>query len=102
MAELRKHFRPEFLNRIDEIIIFDALDREQIKSIVKLQLENVKQAAHGQDIDLAFDESLVHHLASEGYQPEFGARELRKVCINHARLSCQINERLRRLRNETS
>jgi ATP-dependent Clp protease ATP-binding subunit ClpC len=78
LAVLRTHFRPEFLNRIDEIIIFQALDRAQIKLIVGLQLERVRRMAHSQDIDLVFDDSLVEHFAREGYQPEYGARELRR------------------------
>jgi ATP-dependent Clp protease ATP-binding subunit ClpC len=78
MDVLRQHFRPEFLNRIDEIIIFHALDRDQIQDIVRLQLEQVRRAAEGQGIRLEFDESLIRYLADEGYQPEFGARELRR------------------------
>ncbi len=78
MSALRQHFRPEFLNRIDEIIIFHALDRAQIKTIVRMQLERVRQTAHGQDITLQFDDSLIDHLAEAGYQPEFGARELKR------------------------
>ncbi|WP_211596756.1 ATP-dependent Clp protease ATP-binding subunit [Phreatobacter stygius] len=78
MQVLRRHFRPEFINRIDEIIIFDALNREQIKTIVKLQLDQVRQAARGQDVELVFEDSLIEHLAEVGYQPEFGARELKR------------------------
>jgi ATP-dependent Clp protease ATP-binding subunit ClpC len=78
MAVLRNHFRPEFLNRIDEIIIFDPLSKAQIGSIVELQLNLVRQTALGQGITLSFDPSLVGHLADEGYQPQFGARELRR------------------------
>ncbi|WP_442000606.1 ATP-dependent Clp protease ATP-binding subunit [Microvirga sp. 2TAF3] len=79
MDVLRSHFRPEFLNRIDEIIIFHALKREQIRDIVNLQLDRVKRIAHGQGVELEFEESLVEHLAEEGYRPEFGARELRRL-----------------------
>jgi len=75
---LRKYLRPEFLNRIDEIIVFHALDREQIRKIVGLQLERVKRMAKGQGITLEFDESIVDHLADVGYRPEYGARELRR------------------------
>jgi ATP-dependent Clp protease ATP-binding subunit ClpC len=75
---LRDFFRPEFLNRLDEIIIFEALDQDQIKQIVVLQLERVKRIARGQAIELNFDKSVTEHLAKIGYQPEFGARELRR------------------------
>jgi ATP-dependent Clp protease ATP-binding subunit ClpC len=78
MTLLRRHLRPEFLNRIDEVIIFHALDRAQIRQIMGLQLERVKRMAHGQGITLEFDDSLVDHLADLGYQPEYGARELRR------------------------
>jgi ATP-dependent Clp protease ATP-binding subunit ClpC len=79
MDVLRGHFRPEFLNRIDEIIVFHSLTREQIRDIVNLQLERVKRTAHGQGIDLEFDATLIDHLAAVGYQPEYGARELRRI-----------------------
>ncbi|ACP21566.1 carboxy-terminus of ATPase with conserved AAA-2 domain (plasmid) [Sinorhizobium fredii NGR234] len=79
MEVLRGHFRPEFINRIDEIIVFQSLSREEIKAIVELQLERVKRTAHGQGIELEIDASLIDYLASEGYRPEFGARELRRL-----------------------
>jgi len=78
MEVLRLHFRPEFLNRIDDIIVFRALDRDQIKQIVELQLERVRRTASGQGVTLEFDPSVIDHLAEIGFQPEFGARELRR------------------------
>ncbi|HYZ62590.1 MAG TPA: AAA family ATPase [Acetobacteraceae bacterium] len=79
MDVLRGHFRPEFLNRIDEVIVFQALDRAQIRSIVELQLERVRRTARGQGIELEFDPSLIDHFAAAGFRPEFGARELRRL-----------------------
>jgi ATP-dependent Clp protease ATP-binding subunit ClpC len=79
MDVLRGHFRPEFLNRIDEIIVFQALGRSEIRSIVELQLARVRRTAHGQGVDLVIDGSLVDHLAAAGFRPEFGARELRRL-----------------------
>jgi ATP-dependent Clp protease ATP-binding subunit ClpC len=79
MEVLRGHFRPEFLNRIDEIIVFHSLTREQIRNIVDLQLERVRRTAHGQGVELVLDDSLIEHLAATGYRPEFGARELRRL-----------------------
>jgi ATP-dependent Clp protease ATP-binding subunit ClpC len=79
MEVLRAHFRPEFINRIDEIIVFHSLGREQIRAIVELQLERVRRTAHGQGIELVIEDSLVDHLAEEGFRPEFGARELRRL-----------------------
>ncbi len=78
MGVLRSHFRPEFLNRIDEMIVFHPLTKEQIKLIVELQLERVKRIARGQGIELTFDKSVVEYLADVGYQPEYGARELKR------------------------
>ena len=82
MEVLRQHFRPEFLNRIDEIIIFESLDKEQIEEIVYLQLEKVKRVARGQGIELTFDNSVIKQLAKLGYLPEYGARELRRQIKN--------------------
>jgi ATP-dependent Clp protease ATP-binding subunit ClpC len=79
MDVLRSHFRPEFINRIDGIIVFHALSRGEIRSIVELQLQIVKRTAHGQGVDLVIDESLIEHLAAAGFRPEFGARELRRL-----------------------
>jgi ATP-dependent Clp protease ATP-binding subunit ClpC len=79
MDVLRGHFRPEFINRIDEIIVFHALGKPEIRAIVELQLERVKRTANGQGIELAIDGSLVDHFASQGFQPEYGARELRRL-----------------------
>jgi ATP-dependent Clp protease ATP-binding subunit ClpC len=78
MEILRQHLRPEFLNRLDEIIVFHSLSRDEIREIVGLQLERVRRMARAQNIELEFDESLIAHFAEEGYQPEYGARELRR------------------------
>lgn len=79
---LRGHFRPEFLNRIDEIVLFHALDQAQIRQIVELTLTRLERTARGQGIDLVWDESLLEHLAEAGYQPEYGARELQRLIRN--------------------
>ena len=79
MEVLRSHFRPEFINRIDDIIVFDSLNEAEIKSIVRLQLEKVSQLLAGQGVSISFSDSLIDDLAKRGYQPEFGARELRRL-----------------------
>ncbi|MBZ6077561.1 ATP-dependent Clp protease ATP-binding subunit [Microvirga puerhi] len=79
MDVLRGHFRPEFINRIDEIIVFHALGRSDIRAIVELQLERVRHSAHGQGVELLIDNSFVDHLAAAGFRPEYGARELRRL-----------------------
>jgi ATP-dependent Clp protease ATP-binding subunit ClpC len=76
---LRAHFRPEFINRLDEIIVFHALTREQIRQVVELNLERVRRTARGQGVELQIDESLITYIADAGYRPEFGARELRRL-----------------------
>ncbi|MBB1606970.1 Clp protease ClpC [Pseudomonas sp. UME83] len=78
MGVLKGHFRPEFLNRVDDIIVFHALSRDDIRAIVRIQLQRVVRTAAAQDISLTVDESLVDHLVDVGYQPEFGARELKR------------------------
>jgi len=78
MKVLKGHFRPEFLNRIDEIIVFNSLSKENIRSIVQIQLDRVVRTAMAQDITIEFDNSLLEYLVDRGYQPEFGARELKR------------------------
>ena len=78
MGVLKGHFRPEFLNRIDEVIVFHSLSRENIRAIVQIQLERVVRTAAAQDITLNMKEGVIDHLAEVGYQPEFGARELKR------------------------
>ncbi len=76
---LRGHFRPEFLNRIDEIIIFDRLDSSQITHIVDIQLRRLLDRLARQHITLDLDDSAKAFLAKEGYDPAFGARPLKRV-----------------------
>ncbi|MGW3737433.1 hypothetical protein [Streptomyces sp. NPDC005148] len=79
MAELRAHFRPEFLNRIDEIVVFHALTRKDLIRIVDLLLERSRRRLHAQKIDLEVTETAKELLVNLGYQPEFGARPLRRT-----------------------
>ncbi len=79
MQRLRQHFRPEFLNRIDETIVFHRLDREQLRRIVDLVLDGPKRRLHAQDIDLDVSDAARDWLADNGYQPEFGARPLKRT-----------------------
>ncbi|OZI18763.1 Clp protease ClpC [Bordetella genomosp. 9] len=78
MELLRRHFRPEFLNRVDEVVVFHALDRQNIRAIVELQLRRVADMASLQGVTLTFDSSVLEHLAEVGYDPEFGARMLKR------------------------
>ncbi|MGW8952470.1 ATP-dependent Clp protease ATP-binding subunit [Streptomyces sp. NPDC055709] len=79
MAELQAHFRPEFLNRIDEIIVFHALTRADLVQIVDLLLERSRRRLHAQKIGLEVTETAKEWLANRGYHPEFGARPLRRT-----------------------
>jgi len=79
MDELKKTFRPEFLNRVDEIIIFEALDRKEIKQIVDLLVADVCRLLHAQDISLELTEKAKDKVAAEGYDPMFGARPLKRL-----------------------
>ena len=80
MELLRHHFRPEFLNRVDEVVVFHALGKPEIHAIVglQLQLQRVARTAAAQNVQLEFDDSLVDHLAEIGYDPEVGARMLKR------------------------
>jgi ATP-dependent Clp protease ATP-binding subunit ClpC len=79
MAELHAHFRPEFLNRIDEVIVFHSLGREDLVQIVDLLLEGTRRRLHAQGVRLEVTEAAKEWLADRGYQPEFGARPLRRT-----------------------
>ncbi len=78
-AHLKATFRPEFLNRIDEIIIFHALTKEQVKQIVDLQLREINQRLREQGFTLELTEKAREWLADKGYDPNFGARPLRRA-----------------------
>ncbi|MGW7402543.1 ATP-dependent Clp protease ATP-binding subunit [Streptomyces sp. NPDC054833] len=79
MPVLNRHFRPEFLNRIDEIIVFRGLDRAQLRQIVDLLLEHTRRRLHAQDVSMEVTDAAADLLANIGHQPEFGARPLRRT-----------------------
>ena len=80
LETLRGHFRPEFLNRIDDIVIFDRIHPESMRAIVDVQLEKVvRQVKDSRDITLDFDNSVCDMLARDGYDPSFGARPLKRL-----------------------
>jgi ATP-dependent Clp protease ATP-binding subunit ClpB len=76
---LREHFRPEFLNRVDEIVIFHTLGKEHLKHIVEIQLRNLEMRLKGRGLHLAISDSAKAQLAERGYDPTFGARPLKRV-----------------------
>jgi ATP-dependent Clp protease ATP-binding subunit ClpB len=79
MAEVRAHFRPEFLNRIDEIILFHRLKRDQMGRIVDIQMERLQKLLDDRKIALALDAKAREWLAEKGYDPAYGARPLKRV-----------------------
>jgi len=79
MEELRRTFRPEFLNRVDEIIVFRSLSREQIKAIVEILLDRLKREIRGQGMSLIMTDAARELLAGEGFDPQYGARPLRRA-----------------------
>ncbi len=79
MELLRKQIRPEFLNRIDDIIMFTPLNRENVREIVNMQFEGIKQTLLNQQIDLKITDEGLDWLAQLGYDPQYGARPLKRV-----------------------
>ena len=79
MEALRNHFRPEFLNRVDDIIIFDRLTEKELTRIVDIQLARVLQRLEQQHLELTLNEAAKRLLAEEGYDPVYGARPLKRV-----------------------
>ena len=99
LDSLRKVFRPEFINRLDGVIVFHPLNKEHLRSIVNIELEKVAERMHDHNISLHASESALDQLATEGYDPEMGARPLRRVIqdkvedrLSDAVLSHEFNE----------
>ena len=80
---LKKTIRPEFLNRIDDIIMFQPLTKAQIKDVVKLQIGGVAKMLNGNGITLKLEDSALDFLANVGYDPEFGARPVKRAIQNY-------------------
>jgi len=78
-ASLKDHFRPEFLNRLDEIIIFDILSPEAIEKIVDAQMEIIKKRLLGRNISIEISDSALKYLGKKGYNPQYGARPLKRL-----------------------
>ena len=79
MAEVRQHFRPEFVNRIDEIVVFDALDSKQIQAIARIQLERLEQRLAAQEMQLQVSDTALAELGKAGFDPLYGARPLKRA-----------------------
>jgi ATP-dependent Clp protease ATP-binding subunit ClpB len=79
MAAVRNHFKPEFLNRIDEIVVFHRLGREHLAEIVDLQLDELRTRLAERGLGLELSDAAKEHLGDAGYDPDFGARPLKRV-----------------------
>lgn len=88
MEELKKAFRPEFLNRIDETIVFHSLEKKHIKEIVHLMVNSLTKRLKEQEIELELSDAAIDKIADEGFDPEYGARPLRRA------IQKQIEDRL--------
>ena len=81
MDALKRTFRPEFINRIDDIIVFKALEGDTIEKIASLMLNEVKERTSDMGIELIFDESVIKYVAKEGFDRQYGARPLRRAIV---------------------
>jgi ATP-dependent Clp protease ATP-binding subunit ClpB len=79
MEEVRRAFRPEFLNRLDEILLFNRLSRANMSNIVEIQLNRLRKLLADRKIELKFDSTALQWLANRGYDPVYGARPLKRV-----------------------
>ncbi|MDP3962788.1 MAG: AAA family ATPase, partial [bacterium] len=82
MNSLKDYFRPEFLNRVDDIILFDILSRESVEKIVKIQIDSVVERLRTKEINLAVSPEVLSYMAKEGYDPHYGARPLKRLIQN--------------------
>ena len=83
MAQVREHFRPEFINRIDEIVVFNALGESVIKDIAKIQLKKLAARVEAQDIKLVVTDEALTEIAKVGFDPLYGARPLKRAIQDH-------------------
>jgi ATP-dependent Clp protease ATP-binding subunit ClpB len=77
--EVKEHFRPEFLNRIDEVVVFHALGQDHIANIARIQLKRLQDRLAKMDMGLEISDAALQHLATAGYDPVFGARPLKRA-----------------------
>ncbi len=83
MTEVREHFRPEFINRIDEIVIFNSLGSEAIRRIAAIQLKSLQARVAAQDVTLEVTDEAMAELAEVGFDPHYGARPLKRAIQDH-------------------
>ena len=79
MAEVKSHFRPEFVNRIDEIVVFHALDEANIKAIARIQLKRLEERVKKMEMEIEFTDAALSEIANAGFDPVYGARPLKRA-----------------------
>ena len=79
LKALRSHFRPEFLNRVDDLILFHALLQEQLRAIVSIQIQRIEKRLADQKLSLSLSKAAIDHIAQVGYDPVYGARPLKRA-----------------------
>jgi ATP-dependent Clp protease ATP-binding subunit ClpB len=79
MGEVKSHFRPEFVNRIDEVVVFHSLDETNVKAIAAIQLEYLTKRLHALDINVAISDAALAEIANAGFDPVYGARPLKRA-----------------------
>ena len=100
MEELRMHFRPEFINRVDDIVVFHSLNKEHMKDVIKIQLERLKKRLNERKISLKISAKAIEFLTEYGFDPVYGARPLKRAIqkklespLARAILSGEVKER---------
>jgi len=79
MDVVQQHFRPEFINRLDEIVVFHPLGREHIRDIARIQLKHLERRLADRDLGLEIDEAALDHVGASGFDPVYGARPLKRA-----------------------
>ena len=90
MAQLKAGFRPEFLNRIDDIILFSPLTKEQIKGIIELSFKDIAERLKDRDIELRVTDAALEFIADEAYDPHYGARPIKRYLQQHVETEIAI------------
>jgi ATP-dependent Clp protease ATP-binding subunit ClpC len=81
--ELKKKFAPEFLNRIDDVVMFNSLDKEDISKIINIELEKLTDRVEKMEFELEISQSAIDYIASQGFDPDYGARPLKRAIQRH-------------------
>jgi ATP-dependent Clp protease ATP-binding subunit ClpB len=82
MEIVRSHFRPEFINRVDDVVVFHPLGREQLRRITEVQVQFLRNRLRDRDLDLELTPKALDHIAAAGFDPVYGARPLRRSIQN--------------------